>query len=211
MHDGSCSWEWRFAVAMQLQPDNCISNHCLYAQAMGSRAWLVLSSCMQPVALQPGHDLCKQGTSANGLWFLTEGDDTMVAISPHEKRACMQAAAQIRGTSLLKHNVQGSGSDGCENIDMCGPCMCRQHAGNCTWAQHGPRHGASSPGRIRAAGSACQDSWLQTIDLQARLSAYTLLSCGCMYRNAGKCSIWVAYAAVYCCVHCFDELCNIST
>jgi hypothetical protein len=61
-------------------------------QALGSRAWLVLSSCMQPVALQPGHDLCQQGASADRLWFLTEGDDTMVAVLPHEKRACMQAA-----------------------------------------------------------------------------------------------------------------------
>ena len=51
-------------------------------QALGSRAWLVLSSCMQPVALQPGHDLCQQGAPADRLWFLTEGLATIFAILP---------------------------------------------------------------------------------------------------------------------------------
>lgn len=60
-------------------------------QALGSRAWLVLSSCMQPIALQPGHDLCQQGAPADRLWFLTEGLDTMVCHLTMQKAfACRQ-------------------------------------------------------------------------------------------------------------------------
>jgi hypothetical protein len=46
---------------------------------------------------------------------------------------------------------------------------CRQRAGDCTWPQHGTRHGARGAGRVGAAGRACQDDRLQATDLQVRL------------------------------------------
>ena len=76
-----------------------VYEHCDFwpsVQALGSRAWLVLSSCMQPVALQPGHDLCQQGAPADRLWFLTEGLDTVVT-NPSSRTGMHQAALPCQG------------------------------------------------------------------------------------------------------------------
>ena len=42
-------------------------------QALGPRALLVLSTVILPCDLQPGHDLCQQGQSADRIWLLSEG------------------------------------------------------------------------------------------------------------------------------------------
>lgn len=91
---------WRQPLAVQRQSfcNLCFafSAYHLCVQALGSRAWLVLSSCMQPVALQPGHDLCQQGAPANRLWFLTEGHAITIALSTNmHGLACWQSHSTL--------------------------------------------------------------------------------------------------------------------
>jgi hypothetical protein len=64
-------------------------------QALGSRAWLVLSSCMQPIALQPGHDLCQQGEPAEHLWFLTEGVGVLIHMWSVSSASCLAASYKV--------------------------------------------------------------------------------------------------------------------
>lgn len=42
-------------------------------QALGPAGLLVLSAAVLPTGLQPGHELCQQGSPGDRVWFLTEG------------------------------------------------------------------------------------------------------------------------------------------